>query len=90
MIKKHYSLVSLNELSDFIGLGVRTIKTRWIPNQKKIKQYNAIQVLSFLDKEGIDENTLFKMVKSHNAIVKDLEIQKKMAEDLIKKGLNNA
>jgi len=90
MIKTHYSLCSLADLSNFIGLGVRTLKERWIANPKKVKQYNAIQVLSFLDKEGIDEQTLFRIVKNHNLVISDPQIKQCIIDDVIKKGMNNA
>ena len=90
MIKTHYSLCSLEDVSSFIGLGVRTLKERWITNPKKVKQYNAIQVLSFLDKEGIDEQTLFKIVKNYNLVINDPEVREYIVNDVVKKGMNNA
>ena len=84
-----FTLCELQDVGEFIGLGVRTLKERWLPNENKIRQYNGIQVITFLDKEGIDEETLFKIVKFYNAITNDKETINKIFKNVLDKGLDD-
>ena len=82
---QHFSLCTVDEVADCIGLTPQTIKVRWLKNTRKVKQYNGIQLVSFLEKENIDEQTLYKLVKLYNGIINDKDTINKIFKKVLEK-----
>jgi len=91
MKNNHYfTLCTKEEVSDYIGIGVRTINDRWLKNKNKQRQYNGIQTITFLNREGIDEDTLKLLVGIYKGIINNKGVTESIVKRVLDKGLSDA
>ena len=85
-----YSLCSDDELTKFFEYSDKRSIERRVKDDsssQKIKKYNSMQVMTFLDKEGISEDVLYTIVKFYNSILNDRGIVKTVFDKVAEKGL---
>ena len=88
-----FTLCSDEDIALYFGYVDKKSITRRVKDDSdpiKIKKYNSMQTMVFLDKENIDEETLLKIVKFYNAIVHDRDIVKSLFDEVVKRGLPDA